>query len=108
MTACYEIPAAEPRRLALAAQRLLGRHSLLVGLFRLWRADTRAPTWWGERDYRGVAPPPARLRALDDEVSRLGAAQQALESAVLDAGRWSTSSVAVARRRCASTAVSML
>lgn len=56
--------AAEPRRLALAAQRLLGRHSLLVGVFRLWRADTRAPTFWGERDYRGVTPPPARLRAL--------------------------------------------
>jgi hypothetical protein len=64
--------AAEPRRLALAAQRLLGRHSLLGGLFRLWRADTRAPTLWGERDYRGVAPPPQRLRAL------LGRAQLAL------------------------------
>ena len=63
---------ADPRRLAQAEERLLGRHSLLGGVFKLWRADTRAPTLWGEREYRGMMPPPQRLRAL------LGRAQRAL------------------------------
>lgn len=63
---------AEPRRLAQAEERLLGRHSLLAGVYKLWRADTRAPTLWGEREYRGMMPPPQRLRAL------LGRAQLAL------------------------------
>lgn len=63
---------AEPRRVREAAAQLLGRHSLLGGVFRLWRADTRAPTLWGEREYRGMVPPPQRLRAL------LGRAQRAL------------------------------
>lgn len=63
---------AAPRQLALAEERLLGRHSLLGGVFRLWRGDTRAPTLWGEREYRGMMPPPQRLRTL------LGRTQRAL------------------------------
>ena len=57
-------PTERPDRFGPATERLLGRHSLLAGLFSLWRADTRAQSFWGEREYRGVVPPSPRLRAL--------------------------------------------